>query len=272
MAEPRPADLDHALTTAAFRLGAFGDPDYFPEVESTNDVALARAAAGAAHGTVVMAERQLAGRGRRGRSWFSPAGAGLYLSAVVRPEAWTDALPIVTLAAGVAAARGIRAATGLAVELKWPNDLMIGRPWRKLGGILCESSGIGARVDAVIVGIGINVLRSAYPPAIADRATAIEDELGRATDRFQCAVEVLAELADVTDRLARGERHWVLEQWRRCGRAGLGGAVVRWEDERGARRGIARDIDEAGALVVDAEGRRERLVAGEVVWERLIGE
>jgi BirA family biotin operon repressor/biotin-[acetyl-CoA-carboxylase] ligase len=272
MADPRPDELERALALASDRLGPFADPEYFTDVESTNDLALARAGAGAPHGTAIVADRQTAGRGRRGRVWFSPAGAGLYLSVVVRPEAWSDALSVVTLAAGVAAADGIRAATGLEVELKWPNDLVVGRPWRKLGGILCEASGVGPRVDAVVIGIGINVQRSAYPPEIADRATAVEDELGRTADRFQCAVDVLAGLAGVTGRLARGERQWVLDAWRRRGRAGLGGAIVRWEGVHGLQRGTARDIDDAGALIVASEGRRERLIAGEVIWERLSGD
>ena len=272
MAHPRPADLDRALALAATRLGAFGRLEYAADVESTNDVALARAAAGAPHGTVILADHQRAGREHRDRTWFSPPGAGLYLSAVLRPDAWGDALPVLTLAAGVAAARGLRAATGLDVELKWPNDLVIGRPWRKLGGILCESSGAGPRVEAVVVGIGINVLRAAYLSEIAHRVTAIEDELGRVVDRYQCAVDVLAELSAVTTRLSAGERSWILAEWRRHGRAGLGGAVVRWDDEHAARRGLVRDIDDGGGLIVDAGDRLERLIAGEVVWERLSGD
>lgn len=269
MAHPRPADLDRALALAADRLGAFARLEYFADLDSTNDVALARAAAGAPHGTVILADHQRAGRGRRGRTWFSPPGAGLYLSAVLRPDGWRDALPLLTLAAGVAAARGLRAAIGLEVELKWPNDLVIGRPWRKLGGILCESSGAGPRVDAVVVGIGINILRAAYPPEIAGRASAIEDELGRAVDRYQCAVDVLAELSAVTTRLSAGEQGWILAEWRRHGRAGLGGAVVRWNDQRAAHHGLARDIDDGGALIVAVGDRLERIIAGEVVWERL---
>lgn len=269
MAGRLPADLETALAAAALRLGPFRAIDYFPEVDSTNDIALARASSGAAHGTIIMAEAQRAGRGRRGRAWHSPPDAGLYFSAILRSNAWADVLPLVTIAAGVAVAQGLRAATALPVELKWPNDVMMGRPWRKLAGILAESALAGSRVDAVIVGIGVNLRASAFPPEIADRATAIEVEAGRAVDRAACVVEVLAALAAQLARLESGDGAGVVADWRVYGRAGLGGAAVRWNDETGERHGLARDLDHGGALLVDADGRRVRLVGGEVIWERL---
>jgi BirA family biotin operon repressor/biotin-[acetyl-CoA-carboxylase] ligase len=246
---------------------------YFVETDSTNDVALTLAGRGAPGGTSVLADAQRSGRGRRGRDWFSPPGAGLYLSVIVRPERQAPGLSLVTLAAGVALASAVRGATGLACELKWPNDLVAGRPWRKLAGVLCEASGVaGESLDAVVVGVGVNVLPAAYPAEIAALATSLETELSRPVDRPRLVVEILAGLAEVTRRLWDGDRAWVLDEWRRFGRAGLGGAVVRWNDRGSARRGAARDIDADGALLVDADGRRERLVAGEVTWERLIDE
>jgi BirA family biotin operon repressor/biotin-[acetyl-CoA-carboxylase] ligase len=160
-------------------------------------------------------------------------------------------------------------ATGLSLELKWPNDVVIGRPWRKLAGILSESASTVPRIDAVVIGIGVNVRQSAFPPEIADRATAIELETGRDVDVPACAVEVLVALDDIITRLGEGQREAIVAEWRRLGRAGLAGTPIRWNDEQGPRRGVARDVDDAGALVVDADGRRERLVAGEVIWERL---
>jgi BirA family biotin operon repressor/biotin-[acetyl-CoA-carboxylase] ligase len=216
---------------------------------------------------------QRSGRGRHGREWFSPPGAGIYLSVVLRPDAWGDRLPLVTLAIGVAVARGLEAATGLPLELKWPNDVVIGRPWRKVAGILCESVTTDGRIDAVVAGIGINAGASAYPPEIANRATALEIELGRDVDAQACIIEVLAALADVTDRLHGGGHDSVLDDWRRFAKAGLSGAVVRWPGEHGDLRGIARDVDHEGALLVDdPHGARVRLIAGEVRWERLGGD
>jgi len=272
MADPLPADLVRALANAEQRLGAFRRLEYVAVVNSTNDAAIARAQAGAPHGTGVLADAQRAGRGRRGRAWFSPPGAGVYLSAVVRPSgsAWSPGL--LTLAAGVAAAEGIRAACGLPVELKWPNDVVIGRPWRKLAGVLSEAVGTGSRIDAVVVGIGINLLSAAYPPEIVDRATSVEAEAGRPIDRPTVIVELLAGLSRMTRMLERGEHAAIVAAWRKLGRAGLGGAAVRWVDQGVERRGRARDLAEDGALLVESAGRIERVVAGEVTWERLTRE
>jgi BirA family biotin operon repressor/biotin-[acetyl-CoA-carboxylase] ligase len=270
MSDPVPTDLADALDAARSRLGPFGQLKYFADVTSTNDLALAFAGAGAPGGTSVLADTQRAGRGRRGRDWFSPPGAGLYLSVIVRPEREAAGLSLVTLASGVALARAVKATTGLACELKWPNDLVTGRPWRKLAGVLCEASGVaGDTLDALVVGIGVNLQPAAYPPDIAQRATSLELELSRSIDRPRLVVEILAGLAETTMRLRDGDRAWILDEWRRFGRAGLGGAAIRWNDRGTDRQGAARDIDADGALLVDADGRRERLVAGEVTWERL---
>jgi BirA family biotin operon repressor/biotin-[acetyl-CoA-carboxylase] ligase len=263
MADDLPPDLAQAIP--AGRRDRF---HYAAEIGSTNDRAIALALEGAREGTAVLADAQHAGRGRRGREWFSPPGSGLYLSVVVRPEArneWT----LVTIAAGVAAARAVIGATGLPVELKWPNDLVVGRPWRKLGGVLCESVGSGAHLDAVVVGIGLNLRSAAYPREIADRATAIETELGRPVDRGAVVTALLGELDDVVGRLRAGDRGAICDAWRRLAAAGLQGAPVRWHDQGRERTGTVRGIDDDGALVVSAEGELVRIVSGEVTWERL---
>jgi BirA family biotin operon repressor/biotin-[acetyl-CoA-carboxylase] ligase len=262
-----PADLAAALAAARERLGPFHRLRYRAEVESTNDLALALADAGEPEGTSVLADTQTRGRGRRGRDWFSPPDAGVYLSSVIRPGGPASVLPFVTLAAGVAAARAVRAATSLPVELKWPNDIVVGRPWRKLGGLLCEA--VGAEPSAVVVGIGVNVLSTAYPREIADRATAIETELGRAVDRAELVVSLLAHLRGAIDDLHASRREVLREAWRELGQAGLAGCPVRWQQQGRTRRGRARDIDHDGALLVETEGRVERIISGEVVWEGL---
>ena len=126
------------------------DVRWHASVPSTMDVAAALASEGAAHGVVVAAEEQTAGRGRRGSSWASPPGAGLYFSFIARPSAFAKASAdkqavrsVVTLAAGVGVREGIAAASGLAPDLKWPNDLLVGR--RKLAGILAEGLAIGTQ-------------------------------------------------------------------------------------------------------------------------------
>jgi len=240
---------------------------YYPEVDSTNDIALSLASEGAPAGTAVMADAQRAGRGRRGRQWFSPPGAGLYLSVVLRPPS-EGRLSMITLAVGVGVARAIAAQTALPVELKWPNDVVVGRPWRKLAGVLCESTGVGGRVDAVIAGVGINVRTAAYPIDLMNRATSIEAELGRVVDRDglarECVDRIVEAAADVDEHGAGP----MLEAWRRLARAGLGGARVRWQAAEGMREGTVHGIDGEGALLVDSQGVVSRLVAGDVQWER----
>ena len=262
MAEPWPSDVAEALTGRQ-DLDAFTRLEYYADVASTNDIALARANAGAPEGLSVLADLQRAGRGRRGRSWFSPPGAGLYLSIVTQPP--RERLPVVTLVAGLAGARAVTAVTGLPVRLKWPNDLVVGTRWQKLGGVLCE----GAASGAVVMGIGINLRPAAYPPDVADRATSIEGELGRPAERGALVVALLAAVRAGVSRLRDEPGHaWVRDAWRELAAPGSLGARVRWTDAAGDRRGLARDIDVDGALLVDADGRRERIIAGEVTWER----
>ena len=143
-----PTDLSDAL--ARVHLGRLGTPMlFFSTIGSTNDVASALAAGGDREGAVVIADAQTAGRGRRGRIWFSPPGAGLYVSVVLTPArasgAAERATALLTLAAGVALAEAVERVTGLAPAIKWPNDLLIGR--RKLAGILAEGVGAPPRLS-----------------------------------------------------------------------------------------------------------------------------
>lgn len=268
MFDPLPADLALALRRAP-ELGGFGRLHYRTEADSTNDLALALATGGEPEGTAVLADMQRAGRGRRGRDWFSPPEAGLYLSVVVRPQRASRAIALVTLAAGVASARAIHAVTSLPMELKWPNDLVIGRPWRKMGGVLCETAGLGARIDAVVIGIGINLLQVAYPREIADRATSIDAELGRPIERAPLVVALLGALKDVMTHLHASATDRICDEWRQLAQAGLSGAPVRWTAQSVTRTGRARDIDRDGALLVDTDDGVERVIAGEVLWEGL---
>jgi BirA family biotin operon repressor/biotin-[acetyl-CoA-carboxylase] ligase len=265
-----PPDLAHALSSAHSRLGNFAALRYIEEVGSTNDVALSLASQGVAEGTSVLADWQTAGRGRRGRQWDSPPGAGLYLSVVLTADDLGASLSLVTLTVGVAVAKAIVAVTGLPIELKWPNDVVIGRPWRKMAGILCESAAVGNSGLAIVAGIGVNLTRAAYPSAVADYATSIEMELGRTIDRAPLVIECLAQLRDAVSRLRHGSGRDIGDEWRRFGRAALDGAPVRWHDAGGERRGLARDIADDGALLVECGGgMMERIVAGEVIWERM---
>jgi len=262
-AEPLSPGLSAALNRSRERLGRFGrQVCWYPEVPSTNDLAASLAEHGAPEGATVVADAQTAGRGRHGRAWCSPPGAGLYVSVVLRPHA--RSLPLVTIAAGVAVVEGIRAATGLGTALKWPNDVMV--PGRanggaaKLAGILAESAS-----SHVVLGFGINVRPAAYPPDVAARAVSLEGELGRPIDRDALLVECLAGLATRYDDLQCGRQAAVLDAWRSYARPLLG-ARVEWDRADGLGRGIAEDVDPSGALLVRTQSGMVRVISGEVRW------
>jgi BirA family biotin operon repressor/biotin-[acetyl-CoA-carboxylase] ligase len=234
---------------------------YFDTIGSTNDVAMARAV----EGLVVVADAQTAGRGRRGHTWFSPPGSGLYVSVVLSPATSpvdpARATTLLTLAAGVAIAEGIEEACGLRVDLKWPNDLLVSR--RKLGGILAESS--GGTHGAVVVGYGLNVLSTAFPQELRDRATSLETELGHVVDRHHLLAETLAVLSRRYDDLLAGRFDAILDAWRRRA-PGATGARVTWTANGSLSSGVTAGVDDLGALLVRVDDRVERIVSGEVVW------
>ena len=224
---------------------------------STMDAAAALAHEGAAHGVVVAADEQTNGRGRRGTTWASPPGAGLYFSFIARPSP-ASSLSLLTLAAGVAVRDGILTATGLAADLKWPNDVLVGR--RKLAGILAEGLAIGTPEQAVIIGVGVNVQPAAYPLDVAARATSIEDELGRPVERNALLTAILISLGD---RLAQLEQSAgdILQAWRAASPNAIG-TRIEWE----GRSGVTAGIDDEGALLVRTPAGVERIIAGELRW------
>lgn len=263
--EPLPPDLADGLRRTADRRGPFGHSIVFhAEVGSTNDLAGALAEAGAPEGATVLALAQTAGRGRMGRAWFSPPGAGLYVSIVCRHAALA---PCLTLAGGLAVAEGICAATALPVQIKWPNDVVTSGPGsrRKLAGILAEASSGPEGVQYIVIGIGINLRTAAYPPALADRATSIEAELGRAPDGGAVLGETLAALAAAHAQLTAGDVAGVLARWRALAPSVVG-TTVSWESPEGPRHGRTAGIDDAGALLVRTKTGIERIISGEVRW------
>lgn len=163
-----------------------------PAVDSTNTVALAAARSAAAHGSVYLADEQLAGRGRGDHGWLSPAGEGLYVSVLLRPPMPARRLTLLPLAAGLAAADAIRAVSGLVADLRWPNDLLIGE--RKAGGILVESKTTAGKVDFAVVGIGINVHQRGFDAGLPTPATSLDQEGGRHIHRQDLLVSLLESL------------------------------------------------------------------------------
>jgi len=269
MSEPVPHDLDLALGATKARRGALGEPVYyFSETTSTNDVAAFHAERGAPEGTTVIAGAQTSGRGRLGRSWYSPSGAGLYMSIVFRSP---KAAPFLSLAGGVAVAEGIRLATGLPLEIKWPNDVVTQisngpSRRRKIAGVLAEASSSAEGLQYVILGIGINLSPAAYPPELANRASSIEAELGRAVEAGPILAEVLAALAAERPALSVGDPSALLGRWRALAPS-IVGASVECDTPSGRATGVTSGIAADGALLVRIGGRVERIIAGEVLWK-----
>lgn len=254
---PLPDDISAALTHAAARLQPLGGQVlWYPEIASTNDVAAVLAERGAGEGMVVLADMQTAGRGRFGRSWASPAGAGIYASIVFRPDA--AAARLLTIAAGVAVAEGIARASGLETDLKWPNDVQCAG--RKLAGILAERG-----AHHVVLGFGVNVWRAVYPPDVRARATSIEFEIGRPVDRALVLTECLAALSSRYRDLRTGRESAVLAAWRERA-ASMLGRRVEWDSAGGVLSGVAERVDDDGALLVRTETGLVRIISGEVRW------
>jgi len=200
----------HAATELMYDLAAldaelagtvFAGKLHFARVtESTNADAIASARDGAQHGSVFLADEQTAGRGRGDHNWISAAGEGLYVSVLLRPQIAAARLPLLPLAAGLAAAESIRAVSGLSVDLRWPNDLLIGP--RKTGGILVEANLESKNLPHAVVGIGINVHQREFASGLATPATSLDLEADRRMSRQTLLVTLLKSLEREASALA----------------------------------------------------------------------
>ena len=227
------------------------------ECGSTNDEAARLARAGARHGTIVIARAQRAGRGRDGRVWASPPG-GLYLSAVVRPPLPLADVPPMTLAIGVGLCDAARE-HGAPAALKWPNDLLVER--RKLAGVLVEAQSQGNRLDAVIVGIGVN-LTGPLDEAVAGTAVTLAEAAGQAIDRERFIARLLAHVEHWIDRYVAVGLDAIIPSWQArmapdlAARATVDGALL---------TGQVAGLDRDGALLLrDPSGQVHRVRSGDV--------
>ncbi|HTS69951.1 MAG TPA: biotin--[acetyl-CoA-carboxylase] ligase [Terriglobia bacterium] len=236
---------------------------HFFRTDSTNAVALRLAAEGAEHGTVVVAEEQTAGRGRLGRSWYSEKSSGIYASVVLRPPLSPAAAPVLTLMAGLAAQKAVSATTGLAVDIRWPNDLLVNG--KKVCGILTEMSAELDRLHAVVLGIGMNVNHNHMPPALEDIATSLRMEVHRGISRVQLLLALLRELERHYQLLLDKGNKAITERWEAASTFAHG-KRVRVVSGAGAAQATTTGLDPSGALkIIYDDGRQEALVAGEVV-------
>lgn len=228
---------------------------------STNDVARELAIAGEEEGTVVIAQEQTKGRGRKGRSWYSPKKMGLYVSVILRPA--KSEVSLIPLLAGLAVREAILETVGVEVQLKWPNDLT----WRghKLGGILCESGFLGNQLSFVILGIGLNIKHNLedFPPEMRALATSLKI----------IKKEDIA-LNDLLPRLWQALDDWYalfLEDHEQkiidaflVNSAMSPGEEIFVVTDKGAFKGIFRGINAYGGLILEEKGRKRKFFSGEI--------
>jgi len=239
---------------------------YLPTVGSTNDAAKDLAARGAPEGTVVVADEQTAGRGRLGRCWLAPPSTCLLCSLLFRPALSLAQANRLTMLSSLAAADAVNEVAGLRVSLKWPNDLIVPPTWKKLSGVLTETGMVGAQLDFVVVGVGVNV--NVPPEALPDldpNATSILAETGRVVDRLALLTAFLAEVERRYETLRTGANP--RQEW--AGRLATLGRLVKATTSDGVFTGVAESVDEDGALLLRAsDGALRRLLAGDVTLAR----
>ncbi len=239
----------------------------FEETTSTNDIVEKLAHDGVREGVVVFAESQSKGRGRLGRKWVSPPRRGLWFSVLLRPQIRIAAVTQLTIAAATALFRAISAQTGVAVEIKWPNDIMV--RGKKVAGILTELSAELDEVKYIILGIGVDVnLTAAELPAdLRKIATSLKIESGVHQNRAELVVKILQELDYDYHRICSGQFEAVADEWEKnCTTIGHRVAI-----HIGDRRiqGHAESLDTDGALLVRTQhGQLERVIGGDVSVEK----
>jgi len=255
---------EQMLTEEAIRAGlgtaSIGHRVVFRQsVSSTNTLARELAEEGAPEGTLVLAEEQTAGRGRLGRRWLAPSGTSLLLSLVLRPQLPAAKAPQLTIISALAVRSAIGETVGLPAQLKWPNDILI--HGRKVGGILIESSSLGAGLRYVIVGIGVNVNMPPQALPAHFHATSIGHELGRVVPRLALLQALLQQFEARYRDLSSGASP--LSEWSEA--LVTLGQWVCISTPQGERRGLAVAVDEDGALLLrDEDGEIRRVLAGDV--------
>lgn len=266
---------------------------FYENIDSTN-LEASRLAADAAHGTLVVADKQTAGRGRRGRAWESPAGANIYFSLLLKPDMSAEKASMLTLVMALAVLSGVKSCVNernghkrfggmmsahakcmvqgtseVQLGIKWPNDIVLNG--KKLCGILTEAKLFGTELEHVVIGVGINVGKQEFREELVDKATSLEQECGYAPDRTMLLAKIMEAFEDYYERfeqdgnlagLQEVYNTWLINRDRE----------VRVLDPKGEFTGIARGINELGELMVEcADGNVTAVYAGEVSVRGIYG-
>lgn len=231
------------------------------EVASTNTLAMEMAANGTPEGTVVIAETQTGGKGRRGRTWISPKG-NLYLSVVLRPNIPMHMAPLITLMGAVAVASAIRKTCGLEAGIKWPNDILIFG--KKVSGLLTEMSAEQDRIRYIVLGIGVdvNMEMGELPPEVRSLATTLAEEAGAKINRTSLLQQLLRDLESWYKKFLTNDGD-VLEEWKKLNLTIGNRVVVSGAGE--SLKGLAQGVDNEGRLIVRCDdGTIHTVAAGDV--------
>jgi len=257
-----PQEIQRGLSTSYIGKEIY----YFPELKSTNSVAKEKAlhkAEGINEGTLIIAERQSAGKGRLGREWFSPAG-GIWFSIILYPQLPPSYISRITLMTAVAAVKAIKICTQIKSQIKWPNDILINE--KKVCGILTEMSAELDIINWVVVGIGVNVniKQQEFPEDIRERTTSLKEVLGKKVLRVKLAQIFLQECEKYYESLKRRESSSILKEWKLYSHTL--GRKIRVDMGERIITGEAVDINEEGVLILKKEdGELVEIISGTII-------
>jgi BirA family biotin operon repressor/biotin-[acetyl-CoA-carboxylase] ligase len=233
---------------------------YFDYLASTMDLAMQLGMQSAPNGTLVLAESQTKGRGRLGRSWFSPKYKGIYLSLILRPKIPPSSSPVLTLLAAVSICEAVKKSTGLDVQIKWPNDVFICN--KKISGILTEMNAEVDKVNFVVIGIGLNVNNDRK--ALIAQATSLKEQLGQPISRVILLQELLRRIENNYLLLEGKGPQAIIDKWRSFSLT-LGRRVKIYCQDKQIE-GAAVDIDQDGALLIRKDsGLMQKVFSGDVM-------
>lgn len=242
---------------------------YFDEVDSTNNRAKDSGERGGIHGTLFIADRQSAGKGRRGRTWSSPPGESIYMTILLRPSITPSRAPMLTLVMGLSVAEAVREVTGADAKIKWPNDIVINK--KKVCGILTEMATEMMYVNYVVIGVGINVNQRQFPGELAGMAASLCGETGKVYRRSEIIAAVMERFEKNYETfLVSGDLSGLKKAYDavlvNCGQE------VKVLEPGNEYIAVAEGIDQVGELIVRLpDGQRKRVFAGEVSVRGIYG-